>query len=88
MVIFDAQKLNPAWTQEEFPRTKYGLSSNGWINTKLFEAWLSEHFPECAVSTRPLLLLLDGHSTHYQPEVLRVAKEQDFYALSPSSHYT
>ena len=71
MVIFDAHKLNPLWTEGEFPGTKYGLSDNGWINTDLFEAWLSEHFLEHAVSARPVLLLLDGHNTHYQPELLR-----------------
>ena len=88
MVIFDAQKLNPAWTEGEFPGTKYGLSR---INTELFEAWLSEHFLEHAVSARPLLLLLDGHSTHYQPELLRLAKQHDVIMLclpphTPSSH--
>ena len=63
MVIFNAQKLNSAWTEAEFPGTKYGLSSNGWINTELLEAWLSEHFLEHTVSAHPLLLPLDGHST-------------------------
>ena len=86
MVIFDAQKLNPAWTEGEFPGTKYGLSSNGWINTELFEAWLSEHFLEHAVSARPLLLLLDGHSTHYQPELLRLAKQHDVIMLCLPPH--
>jgi hypothetical protein len=61
MVIFDAAKLNPARTKDEVPGTKYGVSSNGWINTDLFEGWFVEHFIENAVSARPLLLLLDGH---------------------------
>ena len=88
MVIFDAQKLNPAWTEGEFPGTKYGLSKNGWINSELFEAWLSEHFLEHTVSSRPLLLLLDGHSTHYQPELLRVAKDHDVIMLCLPPHTT
>ena len=44
MVIFDAKKLNHAWTAHEIPGTKYGLSDKGWINTDLFEGWLVEHF--------------------------------------------
>ena len=50
--------------------TKYGWSVNGWINADLFEAWFIEHFSPNAVSACPLFLLLDGHSTHYQPQVI------------------
>ena len=73
--IFDAKRLNPEWTNGEFPGTTYGLSDNEWIITELFEAWMSEHFLQHAVSARPLLLLLDGHSTHYQPQ---------FFAFHPT----
>ena len=47
---FDAKKLNHAWTANEVPGTKYGLSDKGWINTDLFEGWLVEHFLEYAYS--------------------------------------
>ena len=53
----------------------------GWINTELFEAWLWELFLEYAVSARPLLLLLDGHSTHYQPQMVCLAKERGVLLL-------
>ena len=81
MIIHDTARLNPAWTRDEVPGTKYGLSSNGWINTDLFEGWFIEHFLENAVSARPLFFLLDGHSTHYQPEVIRLAMEHDCIML-------
>ena len=77
MVIYDAKKLNHAWTANEVPGTRYGLSAKGWVTTDLFEEWLMEHFLEFAVCGRPLLLLLDGHSTHYQPEVIRFARQND-----------
>ena len=88
MVIFSANKLNPAWTKGEIPGTQYGLSTNGWINTDLFEAWFVEHFLPNAVSARPLFLLLDGHSTHYQPRVLCFAKEHDCIILCLPPHTT
>lgn len=88
MVIFDAQWLNHAWTKGEFPGTRYELSDKGWINTELFEAWLSEHFLEHAVSARPLLLLLDGHSTHHQPQSVRLAKEHGVIVLCLPPHTT
>ena len=88
MVIFDAAKLNPTWTKSEVCGTKYGVNPNGWINTDLFEWWFIEHFIEHAVSARPLFLLLDGHSTHYQPQVIRSAMEHDYIILCLPPHTT
>ena len=88
MVFYDAVNVNSAWTKEEVPGTKNGLSSNGWINTELFERWLIEHFIEKAVSARPLFLLLDGHSTHYQPQAVRFAMEHDIILLCLPLHTT
>lgn len=69
MINYDAKNLQHAWTKGEVPGTKYGLSEKGWINCELFEGWLAEHFIQHAVSSRPLLLLLDGYSTHFQPRL-------------------
>ena len=66
-VIFDAKSLNVEWTVGEVPGTTYGLSDKGWVDTELFRGWLIDHFLKNAVSGRSLFLLLDGHSSHYQP---------------------
>ena len=63
------------WRKDEVVGTAYGLSSKGWVDSELFRGWLSEHFLAHAVGARPLLLLLDGHSSHYQPELITYAKE-------------
>ena len=34
MIIFDAKNLKHAWTNNEVPGAKYGLSDNGWINVR------------------------------------------------------
>ena len=67
-VIFKAKTLSPLWMKNGVPGTAYACSANGWIDTELFHLWFSTHFLKYAVSSRPLLLVLDGHSTHYQPE--------------------
>ena len=46
-IIFDAKKMNHAWTGRELPGTKYGCSESGWITTDLFESWLIDHFLIC-----------------------------------------
>ena len=43
-VIFNAKQLNPLCTRGEIPCTRYGLSSSGWTDQKLFHGWL-KHIP-------------------------------------------
>ena len=64
------------------------LMHAGWIDTELFHSWLSTHFLKYAVSSRPLLLILDGHSTHYQPETVKFAKHNDTIVFCLSPHTT
>ena len=87
-IIFEAKKVNHAWSSGELPGTTYGCSDKGWTTTDLFESWLSDHFLCHAVSARPLLLLLDGHSTHNQPEVVRLAREKKVIILCLPPHAT
>lgn len=90
-VIFDRKTLNPALAKGEVPGTIYGLSSKGWIDTGLFQDWFVGHFLCYAPPVRPLLLLLDGHSSHYSPEMIRFAAEQQvlLFVLPPhTTHLT
>ena len=73
MVILDRKTLPPCFTIGEVPGTIYGLSKNGWIDQELFEGWFTNHFLKHAPLARPLLLLLDGHSSHYCPDAVRLA---------------
>ena len=49
------------------PGSRFAVSENGWVDHELFSFFLTEHFMTHAVSHRPLLLLLDGHSTNFEP---------------------
>ena len=53
--------------------TSYGLSTNGWVDSKLFKGWLLQYFVANAVGEHPILLLLDRHSSHFQPELVQFA---------------
>ena len=87
-VIFDSKSLNQQWTKGEVVGTRYGLSSSGWVDTELFKAWLKDHLLKYAVGIRPLLLVLDGHSTHYQPELIKYAKSNDVILMCLPPHST
>ena len=86
-VIFDTKSMNYEWTKGEVSGTAYGLSEKGWVDTVLFREWL-KHFLQYAVASRPLLLVLDGHSSHYQPELVHHAKENDVIMFCLPPHTT
>ena len=88
MVIFDWKFLNPQLTIGEVPGTFYGLSDSGWMDTHLFNEWFCNHFLKYAPSSRPLLLLLDGHSSHFQPAVVEMAAAEEVIIFCLPPHTT
>lgn len=58
------------------------------MDTQLFKGWLTDHFLQFAVSARPLLLLLDGLSSHFQPELIQYAKDHDIIVFCLPPHTT
>ncbi len=88
MVIFDRKSLKPALTIGEVPNTFYGLSSKGWMDTLLFEKWFTEHFLCYAPSQRPLLLLMDGCSSHFCPDMIRIAAKEQVVLFVLPPHTT
>jgi hypothetical protein len=87
-VIWDAKSMNKEWSVGEVPGTTYGLSSKGWVDSELFRGWMVDHFIPLAVAGRPLLLMLDGHSSHYQPDLVRFAKEHEIILFCLPPHTT
>ena len=87
-VIFNRKTLPPELVRGEVPGSIYGLSSKGWINQDLFNSWFTEHFLSYVPSTRPLLLLLDGHSSHYCPEVIKMASKHKIVVFTLPPHTT
>ena len=87
-VIFDRKFIKPEMAIGEVPGTVYGSSHNGWIDSELFDIWFRHHFLMYASPTRPLLLLLDGHSSHYQPSFVQKAAEEEVIVFCLPPHTT
>ena len=90
-VIFNRLTLRPEYTVGEVPGTIYGLSKKGWIDGELFDLWFTRHFLTHAPPVRPILLLMNGHSSHYHPAVIMRAAEEGIilFTLPPhTSHLT
>jgi len=53
-----------------------------------FRGWLSEHFLTHGVGARPLLLHLDGHSSHYQPQLIEYVRDYGVIMFCLPPHTT
>ncbi len=69
--------LNHLWTAGKVSGTYYGMSGKGWTDQELFHHRLMDHFTKYAVRGQPILLLLDGHSFHYEPGSIEMAQKDD-----------
>ena len=87
-IIFAAKQISPLWTKDEVNGSRFAVSENGWVDQELFYFWLKEHFLSNAVSRRPLLLLLDGHSSHFEPNTIEFAKMNDIIIFCIPPHTT
>ena len=88
MVIFKRKSLTPELYRGEPDGTMYALSTSGWTDSEIFSEWFRSHFPEYAPSGRPLVLLLDGHSSHYNPKFIRQACENGVIVFCLPPHTT
>ncbi len=88
MVVFSGKKFNHDLAQGEVPDTLYGMSQSGWMDQELFANWFQNHFLKHAVSSRPLLLILDGHSSHYTLELVHCAAENEVIIFCLPPHTT
>jgi len=87
-IIFAAKQVNYLWTKNEVNGSRFAVSDNGWIDQELFYFFLTKHFISNAVSHRPLLLLLDGHSTHFDPQSIEFAKDHGIIIFCLPPHTT
>ena len=72
----------------KIPGTLSGLSKNGWIDSEIFEEWFERLFLTHIPPVRPVLLLLDGHCSHYQPSVIQKAANNGIVVFCLPPHTT
>ena len=58
------------------------------MDQELFRHWLKDHFLKYTVSGQPLLFLQDGHSSHYEPRSVEIAKEEEIIHFCLPPHTT
>jgi len=64
-LIFSGKQIIYLWTKDEVTGPWFAVSDKVWIDHELFFHFIKDHFLDHAVPHRSLLLILDGHSTHF-----------------------
>ena len=87
MVIWNLKTMQGDMARGEVRGTVHAFSDNGWIDQELFDIWFHNVFLQYAPAIRPLLLLMDGHSTHYCPSTIRAAANHQviLFTLPPNT---
>lgn len=90
MIIWARKTMKPELAIGEIAGILHGLSDKGWMDRRLFHLWFRRHFLRYEPASWPLLLLLDGHASHYCPATINVAAEQGviIFTLRTSKYYS
>ena len=63
----------------------FGRSVSGWISTEIFFGWIANHFAK-KVLVRPVLLLVDGHSSHIDLHISKFCRDNGIYLYCLPPH--
>jgi len=76
--IFKGKRHNDDLMKGATPGARYTMSDSGWSNTAVFQEYIQKQFlPNVCgkpTSQQPVLLLLDGHSSHTSRSIIEWAK--------------
>ena len=68
------------------PCTTVSCSDNGWMTTEIFTAWFDTFCT--SVTTRPIILVYDGHITHVSIDIVEKARAQNIVIIKLPPHTT
>ena len=82
-IVYKGKYLLPDNTQGGPIGTRYTVSENGWMtaHTCTFIDWFSNVFIPSLPEERPILLILDGHTSHVSLKVRKLAMEHKIELL-------
>ena len=85
-VLFPGVNFNPEYSVG-FPDNFYlGFTKSGWIDTEQFYAWMTNHFVTHIPPRLPIVVLLDGHSSHIDLYVIEFCANSGIFLFGLPPH--
>ncbi|KZP22653.1 DDE-domain-containing protein, partial [Athelia psychrophila] len=90
-IIFKGHNFMTKWADDNVSHASISHSENGWTDGEIAAEWIEKDFDrqtkeKAGGETR--VLLMDGHSSHYTPELLTFAKANNIVILGYPPHCT
>ncbi|CAF4627833.1 unnamed protein product [Rotaria sp. Silwood2] len=88
-VVYRSKRLFQEWCLGAPPNTGFSNTESGWMEKTVFYDWFKEMFLEITKNLpRPVLLILDGHKSHFMVETLELAVKNEVIILCLPPHAT
>ena len=87
-VVYKGERLMSDTTYGGPLGSKYTVSQNGWMVEHTFLDWMRSLFIPSIPNERPVLLILDGHSSHVSYDIRLLAVEHNIHLLKLPPHTT
>ena len=87
-ILYTGRRLMLGYTQGGPLGMRYGVSPKGWMTETNYLDWFRNAFIPLLPPERPVLLIIDGHKTHIQYEVLQLAKANEIEIAKLPPHIT
>ncbi|CAF1374563.1 unnamed protein product [Didymodactylos carnosus] len=85
--IYKAKKLYGNWCLNGHTGAGYNTSANGWMEENVFYEWFKNMFlPLTSTTPKPILLILDGHTSHRSVRTTELAISNGIVLLCIPPH--
>ena len=79
-VVYKAKNVYEHWTTDAPAGSTFMSTESGWFDSKSFSLWFTENFlPSVEGKEGPILLLGDNLGSHFNADLVRLAKEKNVY---------
>jgi len=88
-IIFEKAYPSGPYSRSGPDNACYACSPNGYMDIELFKLWITKQFiPETAHVRKPILLILDGHGSHMDIDMIDILVENDIHLYCLPPHTT
>ncbi|XP_063542660.1 tigger transposable element-derived protein 1-like [Cydia strobilella] len=90
LLIYKGKNMYEQWIAKPKPEhdfeVAYAATKRGWIDTETFYNYMSKIMIPSLGHERPVLIIYDGHTTHLDERVIKLAVENDITILKLPAH--